>query len=438
MRLFRAVFVGICVSAVASGCKEPVSPGDPVLVTLNFCDPANGALGLYPVPAWAAFKDGDRGWQRIQGNGSSFTFPMRSTLGGVSYVVVRSDSIVWHTLYGTRDEIRSMPGTCGVDGGFATAPITGSASSQVFTLRHGFARSTAISNPASTSISVDLPLSSTTADLLAVQTPLGSDVPARIIYRRNQAIAPGSTLPALDFTAAEAIKPDSISLALQYVAAGCPAVPGAQTRVQYGILTPTMAMQIGELNPPPPDDNLRVPVWQIPASRLGPEDRQYVTATEVHRCGTLGSLWTTRTTTAYLRSGYVNLYFFPYLTSPQWSRVTGRAYTSCRVEFRPQPEFDYTWMLSTRQSSVGLFEPRRIHEVVMTRAYRGDTVRLEPPDLSGVEGWKDDWGFSAALANSMLTTATASTSTRPWRFIGLPPDVKTLELSYTSSATLTC
>ena len=159
------------------------------------------------VPVFAAYQDGTGNWTAATITNGAWSFNLNSGRGGVAWVIANANSFTTNVQYGTQAELNNGAFTC-TTAAPGTKTVTGSVANvgqtEIATVTLGTALAFVI--PIASSNFTLTNVSEGTIDLLAVRgSQTGASIVAnKFIARRGLTPATGSTLPVLDFNAAEA------------------------------------------------------------------------------------------------------------------------------------------------------------------------------------------------------------------------------------------
>src|SRR5437588_6158842 len=199
------LFLVAAISACSNGTlpSTPPPPPPPISVAVAYCI----------QPAWVAFQDGDGAWTRAQpvlsGSNTTFRYEFSASRGAIATLSrVGGNMTVFSVLYGTPAELVTAGDTNSRDCGPAPAKTLLGTVARLDTNETAFV---AASFNSRVRVGVDRSfelkgLASGPRDLLATRTTRtdGSDAITRFILRRGVDVPDSTTLPGLDFAAAEA------------------------------------------------------------------------------------------------------------------------------------------------------------------------------------------------------------------------------------------
>ena len=376
-----------------------------VTVTAASGSNANWQFCASNAPVWLAVQDGIGAWTRVTPTNNAFSFNITSAKGGVAYVQPGSgNSFTLTVLYGLKQELSdASAGLCAnTTEKTVNGSVAGLAASEAASVSLGGAMVSVSANGNFTLSNVP----DGNRDLIAAKTLTsvsGSGITLtvnKLIIRRNQNPANGSTMTALDFGAAEAFDPiaktltvngagsDLLSTAVSYVTANNgsttlytdanPASSG--TRTYYGV--PSAQQATGDLHLL---TAVATNITGSSASYLRIAGTYFKDATD--KTVTLGPVPATATVSTLATTPYVRLRM-------QWTAQT-----------------EYGKYFSSIYSQSNAAAPRT-SIVSATSGYLGGTsVDLAIPDFTGVAGWDPNWGLKAGQATQWIATGTGWSST---------------------------
>jgi hypothetical protein len=346
------------------------------------------------IPLWLAVQDGDGAFTRVTPTGAgnnTFTFNLASGRGGVAAVTQNGDDdFDLSVFYATTAEFTAAAGAgsaqlCG-DVGTGTKVVNGSVANVGATELAivSLGGSTAFVIPGgSTNFTLEH-VDEGSLDLIA--TRLTQEFVAnKLIIRRGLNVANGGTLDVLDFNAAEAFDPasadvtitglgtDEASIGASFVGSGASSFLGTtlffdqqsteDQRTYFGV--PTDKQAAGELNAlfvsaAPPGDN--------------PDRGRFVY-------------------TFFKSVEPRTLALGADLPAPTVTSAATTPYLQLRVQFTAPAEYNQLVDVTFSQAN-------RSAEISMTAAYAATAdYDLVIPDLSGVEGFDNDWGLQSVATD---------------------------------------
>jgi hypothetical protein len=344
-------------------------------ISLDFCAGS--------IPIWFAVQNEDEAWQQVTGSAAgSFSFEATRQVSIAFVTTPVGSGFITNVLNVDRDELEAIAGDpCREISGSKTlnGSVTGLTGAQVVRLSMSplvVAATTATNSMFSLAALPDGPL-----DLVATRFPTATTQPSdRIIVRRNLDLASGSTIPALDFGAAEA-QPlataiatfanrgnDLVDLGVEYLTANVTRHPLMQTTN----LSATSALFVS-----------------VPSALRGPDDLHRLTAIASAASGT-------REVTQFYRSpSDRTLTFGPVLSAPASSVASTTPYVRPRLTIAAQAEYPTAMEAFFGQLTGGTFREITIRT---TAAFLGGvpaTWTLELPDFSAA-GYDNLWAFPNA------------------------------------------
>jgi hypothetical protein len=373
-------FVPLVVSASSGGTGN---------VTLDYSACTAGAK-----PLWLAIQNGTAAWSQVAGTGDIYRFTLSAPKGGIAWVTQSSATQIQLTVqFMTQSEMTAAPLTFCAAPGTRTVngTVLGIGAGQVANISLGGASRTVGSGvPAFSLIGVQAGSQDLVAYRFAAGTQSADD---RVILRRDQNVASGGSLAAVDFTSAEALAPsfvvasvsgavgEQVTHYMQYLTgSGCVAAPmysiavSGSTATMYGI--PAAQQRLNDFH------MLTVIATTATTTRLVQETFH----TLAGRLLALGSVLSNVT-----------------LTAPLGTYKRLQATTNLPSEYQSTASFTYT------QSSGATV---RAAVISATFGWRGgDAVALGVPDFAGVAGWNDQWAPLNGIVGNWTMQATGSNFT---------------------------
>lgn len=374
--------------------QPPVSSGN---VTWSF-----GFCGAAEQPIWVAAQNATGSWQRVTGVANSYSFSI-SANGGVAYVTQNgADDYSLNLFYGSLSELQARGGAvcptaatktvlgsvAGLNAGaLGRAQVTlGSASAIVV------APSTAFTLSEVASGVLDLVAARSTTNLSTFAT-----VTDKLIIRRGLNPANGSTLPVLDFNAAEAFDPDVKSVSITNANGEMVSVSTV-----YSTGTGSSALLGSDL----PAVTTTRSFYAVPTAKQATGDLHLLSGSAIVSGGSSNA--TVRTATLVFKDA-VNqtLPLGATLATPIFSTVATSPYLRPRITLAQQADYSRFWIVGYTQGSGSL---ARAATILMTQGYLGSAAFDHTiPDFSGVNGWLNTWGLQAGTSVTYLVSASGWT-----------------------------
>lgn len=354
-----------------------------------------GFCGTGDVPIWVAAQDGSGAWERVVGVNNSYSFTI-TTKGGIAYVTQNgANDFDINFYFGSVAEMQSRGGT--ICPTAATKTVNGTVanmgtSTQAMVTVGGGAAS--VLTPATTfqvsgvrSGAVDLVASRLGIDLA---NPAAGFQVNKMIIRRAISPADGSTLPVLDFNAAEAFNPVTRTVTINGGAGGEQLAAGAVYFTAAGG-SATMGTGLATGN--------TANYASVPAGNQLATDLHVISG-----FGTTvgaGASTSSRILTEVFKDAVNRTMTLPSaLSTPTFTTLATAPYLRNRVQLTRQAEYDKTWVLGYGQTG-------RSVAVFISSGYLGaDPFDFAFPDFSAVAGWQNSWG----LAGGATTTYNVSAS----------------------------
>lgn len=352
--------------------QAPVGSGN-VTWTFGFCDTDE-------IPLWVAAQNGTGPWQQVVGANNQYAFDITTT-GGIVYVTQDgSNSYNVNFFFGSLSEMQTQgtsicptAATKTVNGSVANF---GTSTQAQVSLGSAFAQ---VMAPATTfqltgveSGAVDLVAARQGLDLA---NPLAGFQTNKLIIRRSLNPADGSSLPVLDFGAAEAFDPVSRTVTINGGAAGeqlfastsyFTANQGFAT-MGYGLASGNTATYFG-----------------VPAAQQVATDLHILVAAATNTGS--GTATATRIVTNVFKDA-VNktVTLGAALATPTFTTLASTPYLRTRIQLALQAEYDDFW-------TIGYGQTGRSVTVFYTKAYLGaNGADFSFPDFTGVSGWQNTW-----------------------------------------------
>lgn len=362
--------------------QAPVGSGN-VTWTFGFCDASE-------IPLWVAAQNGNGGWQQVVGTNNSYSFNITSG-GGIAYVTKGiSNEYEINFYFGSLAELQSQ-GTA-ICPTAATKTVNGSvanlgtgAQAQV-SLGSAFAQ---VMSPATTFTLSGVEAG--TVDLVAARqaidfaNPMAGYATNKLIIRRNLNPANGSTLPVLDFGAAEAFDPVSRTVTINGSAAGDQLFASSTyftANQGFAVLGTTLA------------SGTTGTYYGVPSAQQVASDLHVLVAASSNAGGG-GTVTSSRIVTSVFKDAVdKSVTLGAALSTPTFTTLASAPYLRSRVQLARQAEYNQFWAIGYGQTGHAV-------SVVYSAAYLGaNAVDFSFPDFSGVSGWQNSW---APVSGSEIT-----------------------------------
>ena len=407
-----------------------------VNVTAPATTSATFAFCADQAPLWLAVQDGTGPWTRVAATGTnSYTFNLAADRGGVAYVTRSGASgpTSLTVFYATAAELRGTGAggatevACTLGGKTVNGTVTGLSATESATI--AFASSSAAMNAASAGGAFQLRnVSSGPHDLIASRvatTITGSDFSTlvnRLIIRRGLNPADNSTIPVLDFAAAEAFAPATANLTIGNL--------GADQGFASVGLTTANGTTASFFSSSPASTATRA-YYGVPTAQLAAGDLHALTALAT----AAGGATSVRTATLYSRTVTDRTVTLgAALNAPTASTVATAPYLRLRAQLAAQSEYNRFGGVAYSQGSSA--STQRGVSVFATGTYAGTSgFDLTVPDLSAAAGWDNDWGLQVGVPTQYTAFATGGTATG-LGFLGQAPTDGATVVSASRSGTV--
>ncbi|ODT05014.1 MAG: hypothetical protein ABS52_02345 [Gemmatimonadetes bacterium SCN 70-22] len=362
--------------------QAPVGSGN-VTWTFGFCDASE-------IPLWVAAQNGSGVWQQVVGTNNAYSFNITSA-GGIAYVTKGiSNEYEINFYFGSLAELQSQ-GTA-ICPTATTKTVNGSvanlgtgAQAQV-SLGSAFAQ---VMSPATTFTLSGVEAG--TVDLVAARqaidfaNPMAGYATNKLIIRRNLNPANGSTLPVLDFGAAEAFDPVSRTVTINGSAAGDQLFASSTyftANQGFAVLGTTLA------------SGTTGTYYGVPSAQQVASDLHVLVAASSNAGGG-GTVTSSRIVTSVFKDAVdKSVTLGAALNTPTFTTLASAPYLRSRVQLARQAEYNQFWAIGYGQTGHAV-------SVVYSAAYLGaNAVDFSFPDFSGVSGWQNSW---APVSGSEIT-----------------------------------
>ncbi len=357
-----------------------------------------GFCGTGDIPIWVAAQDGNGAWQRVVGVNNSYSFTI-TTKGGIAYVTQNgANDYDISFYYGSVTEMQSRGGTICPSAATKTLNGTianmGTSAQALVTVGGG---SASVLTPATTFQvtgvrpgAVDLVASRLGIDFA---NPTAGFQVNKMIIRRGINPADGSTLPVLDFNAAESFTPVSRTLTINGGSMGEQLAGGVVYFTQAGG-SATLGTGLATGN--------TVNYASVPAGNQIATDLHVVSGFGTTVTG--GSNTSSRIVSEVFKDAVNKAVTLPAaLNMPTFTTLANAPYLRNRVQLARQAEYDDAWVLGYAQTG-------RSVSVYISSGYLGsDPFDFAFPDFSAVGGWQDTWGLTGGASTTYNISASGWT-----------------------------
>jgi len=349
------------------------------------------------TPLWFAVQDGTGAWTRVTPTNNTFSFGITGTKGGVAYV--QSDGANGFTLtvmYGLKQELTDAgAGLCpSTTQKTVNGSVSGLATGEIASVSLGGVPATVATNTNFTLNNVpDGP-----RDLVAAKTLTsinGSNITStvnKLIIRRAQNPAAGSTLPVLNFAAAEAFDPIQKNLTINGLGTDLASIVAGYVTANNALTTLYTDANITS-------SGSRV-YFGVPTAQQATGDLHQVTVNALNSTGS--TLNYARLFSTYFKDAAdKTVTLGPVPATATVSVLSTTPYVRLRAQWTAQPEYNKYFSATFSQSNT---TAPRTSTVGATAGYvGGTTVDLSIPDFTGVAGWDPNWGLKAGAATTWTT-----------------------------------
>lgn len=351
------------------------------------------------APVWFAVQDGTGPWTTVTpAAANSFTFRLAASRGGVAYVTRTAGAGTSLTvLYASAAELagtgaaNTVNVACTVGGKTINGSVAGVGAAELATIAFGGSSAT-VSGATGTNTFQLRNVVSGARDLIAsraAQSISGSDVTFtvnRLIVRRGLDPADGSTLPVLDFGAAESFAPATATATINNLG-GERAITGVSLSTANGssasffFSTSTAAT---------------APYFGLPDANLASGDLHSLFVAATPTAGTDAS----RSATLYFRSVTARTVTLgAALGTPTFTSAAATPYLQLRAQLPLQAEYNRLGGVFYDQ---GTGATSRDVSVLMTGGYAGSGTAFDLliPNLSTATGFDNAWGLQPGVSTT--------------------------------------
>ena len=374
--------------------SAPVSGGN---VTWSF-----GFCGTGDIPVWVAAQDGSGPWARVTGSGNAYSFNI-TTKGGIAYVrQTAANKFDLQIFYGSLAELQQQgsiicpsAATKTVNGSVANVGATG----QAFVSMGG---ASAVIAGATGSTFTLTGVNPGAVDLVAARVALnlttftfGTD---KLIFRRALTPAAGSTLPVLDFNAAEAFAPDTRTATI---------TNGLGENLSLTSLYITGSQSSALLGTDLPSASTSRTIVGVPAVKQVAGD--FHVATAVAQTGSASAQSIRTATVLFTTLANQTLALGPALATSTVTTAAASPNTRPRLQMAQQPEYNKLWAVGYSQALAG--GGTAAVTVQITAAYQGTAaIDHTVPDFSTVSGWLTSYGLQPSVGVNFSISASGWTT----------------------------
>jgi len=347
------------------------------------------------TPIWFAFQNGTGSWTQVAGTNGTYSFNITQSIGGVAYVTGNvTDGYGVVTFFGTQAELQGN-GTSQCPIPAATKTLNGSVAALALyeTAIIGVAGSTGAASQAGLNFQL-LRVRTGAADLIAARMLLslttGSQTLTKLIIRRGTNYADGSTIPVLDFGAAEAFDPATATLTVSNIG-----TDQASSLVAYQTGNGTTGvMSVGQTG-------ASQTLYGVPGPKQLADDLHLLTVTGSDLTATSGRYYLTYFRT--LADKTVDLGAL--LNTPTITTLATTPYPRYRAAAAIQSEYGTQFSATFANTTTGANS--RSWTITATRGYYGAAASydLSIADFAGVGGWNDAWALLAGPTRVTITGA---------------------------------
>lgn len=376
----------------------------PVTITAATSNPSTGNVkwtfcGSSGIPVWVASQDGTAAWSRVTAAADgSYSFNVAGAKGAIAYVVPFGTGYDLEVFYGTQQDLITRGtelcnGASGA-GKTITSSIVGASGTDIAVATLGTQAATIdLSQSANISFAG---VNNGTVDLIASRSTLtlSGFTPVmtlgKIIIRRG--LNPTSSIPAIDFGAAEAFDGVQKNVTINNLGSEIALVTAAYRTANASL--GAYLIDVGGAS-----GSTRT--WKgIPSAQQQAGDFH------VMSISALPSLTQTNQTRnavmIFKDAADKTVTLGPALTAPTISALTAAGYGRARAAITVQAEYGRYYDFDVQQTGSVV----RRTQVQQTADYQtGSTVTLDIPDLSAVAGFDATWGLKTGTSATYTVTA---------------------------------
>lgn len=338
------------------------------------------------LPAWFAYRNEGFPWQTVSPTGNVFAFQATSRVA-IAFTFMSATQQVKQTsvIMGTRAEFANWTGSNCAGTKSLSGSVSGLGAAQTSGIFIAGASATA-TGTAPTFTFTTLP--DRALDHIATMGVLtsGSFTPEKMIIRRSQNPAPGTTLPSFDFAAAEAFAPQQNILTIGNT--------GTSDALYLENTLWSATTTLGSLQFTSPSSGSAV-YFSVPAAKLGAGDVHELLVDAYQASALLGrtlrSYFVTPGDRTETLGGFVN--------APLINSITSSPYVRLRARIDAQAE--YNGMVEIRFGQQPGAGDVRIVELMASSGYLAAAPAqwdLAVPDFTGVSGFSGTWMLTQGSA----------------------------------------
>jgi hypothetical protein len=386
--------LAVTVTAVTSGTGN---------TTWEFCTAGD-------TPLWFAVQDGDGTWTRVAPTGTTFRFNVNSARGGVAFVAgatsassALADGFALSIVYGTQAELnaqgtqRCLPGA----GKTVNGSVANVDAGQTATVALGPSSATIVGGTGTTFQLTKVPDGA--LDLIASRSTTNpttfASVVDKVIIRRGLNQANGSTIPVLDFDAAEAFASATASITVGNLNGEVAAVS-----TLYFTSSDSRASGAGLASATAPGPGPYT-YYGVPAEKQAAGDLHLVQATAYPSSQDLTQ---SRSSALFFKDPTDRTVTLgPPLTLPTVTPAATAPYVRFRATGPMQTQYNKAVVAVFTQAST---ETRQVVISASEGYLAGSfTYDLTVPDFTGVSGWDNNWGPAAGTTTLWIVSASGYT-----------------------------
>ncbi|MEO8563807.1 MAG: hypothetical protein ABI601_17140 [bacterium] len=388
----RTATAALTVTAAPGG---GVTPGN---IPWQFCDVTN-------LPAWFAVQDGNGAWTRVIGANNLYKFNLTAGRGGVAFVTQNAGSQTY-VFFGTTAELTDLGTQQCLSGSSTVKKVNGSVAGlgagEAAMINFGGRGASPTANGAfSIDSAADGPRdliagkSATTFSGGGISTAL-----SKIIIRRGLNPAAGSSIPVLDFGAAEAFTPITKNFTINGVGAD-------QTTLTVGYTTATSSSAALYV-----DISLSAAVtrqyYGVPAAQQLAGDRHFASAVAI-ASGASATAFTSRLATLFFKDAVDKTVTLG--ASPSAAAITVASTTPFpRLRAVSARQAEYGNLFTATYAQINGVSSRSVF-VYETVGYLAGAASWDVtmPDLTTVAGWDTAWSLRSGVSTMTTTIGTGYT-----------------------------
>ena len=361
-------------------------------IQFTFCEQSG-------IPTWFAFQDGGGAWTQVAPDPPNvFGFDINSATGGFAMVMNDGDDASLQVYYASKQEIETFAMAWCVGSGLSKTVMGSFAGLQAgetgtVTMGGGFASTLTGGTQFTMENVLDGPV-----DLLASATGVTAGAPPsffvrKMLIRRNQNPADGSTLSVIDFGSGEAFDPVQFAITVNNGMGHQLGTSVAYVTANGGFSSPFFNNLLGA-------DQF----YGVPANQQADGDLHWLTATAIDIQGQ--TFESSRGVTRFFKTAAdQTVTLGPVLSQPTVTVVSTAPYVRPRVELVTQADYNDFWSLGF------VSDGGNVSNVLILGGFGvGATLDITLPDFSGVSGWNNDWGIQPGGEVTWSTIGTGWTS----------------------------